>query len=75
MMERVVIQLPANLKTYLDDLRCHGYTAAGYIRGLLETDRTARLEAGWQPGKGWTHPDYLDLEPPYTPKSRQRKAR
>ena len=35
-MERVVIQLPSSLKAKLDALRAQGYTAAGYIRSLLE---------------------------------------
>ena len=35
-MERVIIQLPTALKRKLDALRAQGYTAAGYIRSLLE---------------------------------------
>ncbi len=35
-MERVVIQLPARLKAKLDSLRAQGYTAAGYVRNVLE---------------------------------------
>ena len=35
-MERVIIQLPPVLKRKLDALRSQGYTAAGYIRSLLE---------------------------------------
>ncbi len=35
-MERVVIQLPAKLKAKLDALRAQGYTAAGYVRNVLE---------------------------------------
>ncbi len=35
-MERIVIQLPVDLKRKLDALRAQGYTAAGYIRSLLE---------------------------------------
>jgi len=35
-MERVIIQLPPVLKRKLDALRAQGYTAAGYIRSLLE---------------------------------------
>ena len=35
-MERVMIQLPAPLKRKLDALRAQGYTAAGYIRNVLE---------------------------------------
>ncbi len=49
-MERVVIQLPAKLKAKLDSLRARGYTAAGYVRNVLEqhfkqaqgTDRKGR---------------------------------
>ncbi len=37
-MERVVIQLPSSLKAKLDALRAQGYTAAGYIRSLLERE-------------------------------------
>ncbi len=35
-MERVIIQLPVALKRKLDALRTQGYTAAGYIRNVLE---------------------------------------
>ncbi len=35
-MERIVIQLPTALKRKLDALRTQGYTAAGFIRSLLE---------------------------------------
>ncbi len=35
-MERMMIQLPAPLKRKLDALRAQGYTAAGYIRNVLE---------------------------------------
>ncbi len=37
-MERIVIQLPAVLKRKLDALRAQGYTAAGYIRAVLEKE-------------------------------------
>ena len=37
-MERIVIQLPSVLKRKLDALRAQGYTAAGYIRSLLERE-------------------------------------
>ena len=37
-MERVIIQLPSALKRKLDALRAQGYTAAGYIRSLLERE-------------------------------------
>ncbi len=39
-MVRVLIQLPAPLKRKLDALRAQGYTAAGYIRSLLERELT-----------------------------------
>lgn len=35
-MQRLNIQLPANLKTKLDALRARGTSAAGLIRHLLE---------------------------------------
>ncbi len=37
-MERVIIQLPPVLKRKLDALRSQGYTAAGYIRAVLEKE-------------------------------------
>ncbi len=37
-MERVLIQLPTELKDKLDALRSQGYTASGYIRALLERE-------------------------------------
>jgi mannitol/fructose-specific phosphotransferase system IIA component len=37
-MTRLLIQLPAPLKTKLDALREKGYTASGYIRSLLERE-------------------------------------
>ncbi len=37
-MERVIVQLPPALKRKLDALRAQGYTAAGYIRSLLERE-------------------------------------
>ncbi len=37
-MERVLIQLPPELKAKLDSLRAQGYTASGYIRALLERE-------------------------------------
>lgn len=35
---RLLIQLPADLKAKLDALRKQGYTAAGFIRSLLERE-------------------------------------
>jgi len=37
-MVRIVIQLPTALKRNLDALRAQGYTAAGYIRAVLEKE-------------------------------------
>lgn len=37
-MERVLIQLPPDLKAKLDSLRAQGYTASGFIRALLERE-------------------------------------
>ncbi len=37
-MKRILVALPAPLKHKLDALRAHGYTAAGYIRSLLERE-------------------------------------
>ena len=37
-MERMNIQIPAPLKAKLDALRAQGYTAAGYIRAVLEKE-------------------------------------
>lgn len=35
---RIVIQLPINLKTQLDDLKQQGYTTSGFIRAVLERE-------------------------------------
>jgi hypothetical protein len=37
-MERLVIQVPTPLKAKLDAKRKEGYTAAGFIRNLLERE-------------------------------------
>ncbi len=37
-MVRMLIQLPVPLKHKLDALRAQGYTAAGFIRSLLERE-------------------------------------
>ncbi len=37
-MTRIQVQLPLALKRKLDALRSQGYTAAGYIRSLLERE-------------------------------------
>ena len=39
-MVRVMIQLPQPLKAKLDALRSQGYTAAGFIRHVLERELT-----------------------------------
>ncbi len=35
-MVRMLIQMPESLKAKLDALRAQGYTAAGYVRNVLE---------------------------------------
>ncbi|HKE62448.1 MAG TPA: hypothetical protein VKB33_08255 [Nitrospira sp.] len=35
---RIVIQLPADLKTRLDGLKQQGYTTSGFIRAMLERE-------------------------------------
>jgi metal-responsive CopG/Arc/MetJ family transcriptional regulator len=40
---RIVIQLPVDLKTQLDNLKQQGYTASGFIRAMLERE-FAKLE-------------------------------
>jgi mannitol/fructose-specific phosphotransferase system IIA component len=45
-MQRLNIQLPANLKTKLDALRKQGTTASGYIRALLEREFTHSTKKG-----------------------------
>ena len=37
-MERVLIQLPTDLKAKLDGLRGQGFTISGFIRALLERE-------------------------------------
>ena len=37
-MVKILVSLPAPLKRKLDALRRQGYTAAGYIRSLLERE-------------------------------------
>ena len=37
-MERVLIQLPTDLKAKLDGLRTQGFTISGFIRALLEKE-------------------------------------
>lgn len=35
---RIVIQLPQELKSRLDELKLQGYTASGFIRAVLERE-------------------------------------
>jgi len=35
---RIVIQLPADLKVQLDNLKQQGYTTSGFIRAMLERE-------------------------------------
>ncbi len=49
-MERIVIQLPSVLKRKLDALRSQGYTAAGYIRAVLEKELN-QVQAKGQKGR------------------------
>ncbi len=45
-MERVLIQLPTELKAKLDSLRSQGYTASGFIRALLERELNQTKKGG-----------------------------
>jgi len=45
-MERVLIQLPTDLKTKLDALKAQGYTASGFIRGLLAKELNSPKKKG-----------------------------
>lgn len=40
---RIVIQLPLDLKTQLDNLKQQGYTTSGFIRAMLERE-LAKME-------------------------------
>jgi len=50
-MVRLLIQLPLPLKTKLDALRSRGYTAAGFIRHLLERELNQPQEKGRKDGE------------------------
>jgi len=52
-MKRLNIQFPPALKAKLDGMRSEGFTVAGYLRRLVESDLQAREDAGWVAGKGW----------------------
>lgn len=41
---RIVIQLPVNLKTQLDNLKQQGYTTSGFIRAVLERELARKAE-------------------------------
>jgi len=41
---RIVIQLPVNLKTQLDNLKQQGYTTSGFIRAVLEREFAKKEE-------------------------------
>ncbi len=45
-MERVLIQLPTELKDKLDALRSQGYTASGFIRAVLERELNQTKKGG-----------------------------
>lgn len=37
-MERVLVQLPREIKGKLDELKAQGYSVSGFIRALLEKE-------------------------------------
>jgi metal-responsive CopG/Arc/MetJ family transcriptional regulator len=41
---RIVIQLPVNLKSQLDNLKQQGYTTSGFIRAVLEREFAKKEE-------------------------------
>lgn len=43
---RIVIQLPQELKSRLDELKQQGYTASGFIRAVLERELAAQSDNG-----------------------------
>jgi len=45
-MERIMIQLPKALKGKLDALKAQGYTASGFIRGLLAKEFNSPKKKG-----------------------------
>jgi mannitol/fructose-specific phosphotransferase system IIA component len=50
-MVRVLIQVPEPIKAKLDALRAQGYTAAGFIRTLLERELSRSVPGTGQKGK------------------------
>ncbi len=54
-MERVLIQLPTELKGKLDALRTQGYTASGFIRALLEKELNSPTHEGGGVSHGTNH--------------------
>lgn len=67
-MVRMNIQIPQATKAKLDAMRGHGYTAAGYIRRLIEEDFRIREECA----ENRTDPEARGLAPWKTRKGRQR---
>ena len=51
---RIVIQLPQELKSRLDELKQQGYTASGFIRAVLERE-FAKPEHNGDHNKGDGH--------------------
>lgn len=45
-MERLLIQIPREMKAKLDELRAQGYTASGFIRALLERELNQPTKKG-----------------------------
>ncbi len=50
-MKRILVALPAPLKAKLDALRSQGYTAAGYIRAVLEKELNQAQVKGRKDGE------------------------
>lgn len=45
-MERILIQLPKNLKAKLDALKTQGYSVSGFVRALLEKEFSKTKKKG-----------------------------
>lgn len=50
-MVRLVIQVPQSIKDRLDSLKAQGYTAAGFIRSLLEREFNQPRPKGGKKGR------------------------
>ena len=50
---RIVIQLPLDLKTQLDNLKQQGYTTSGFIRAMLEREFAKMEEKPVTPFPVW----------------------